>query len=623
VAAAQLLSKSRLRANLVRNVVRVAITMIGLVLGSALCFAADPVQQRSVLVLDQSSIGLPFNTALATTLRLTLNGQSAEPISFYMENLDANRFSGREYEDDILSFFRRKYRDRHIDAIVVVGSAALDFILRRGAEIWPGVPVTFAAIDETTVAQLTLPPNVTGVTMQLTLQDMVKAARIAVPNLKQIAIVGDPLERQTFYRHFIDEIPIVATQVHIIDLQNLPLTELKDPLGKLPDDTAVLYTGIYFDPHGVAYIPAELVTQLSAWANRPFVINVGSALGKGAVGGYIVRPEQLGQETARIVLRILNGESLSDIAIAKVPSPLIFEWPALQRFGISDSTLPPGSEVRFRPSTMWEQYSSEMVVIFAALLVQAALICWLIFEHRRRHRAEVSSRNSMAELAYMNRRAAAGELSASIAHEVNQPLSGITTRASAALRWLAAEPPTPNIDKARTSLTQIVEAGHRAGDVIASIRAMFRKEANERSAIDINNLILTMLAIVRVDLERNGVELQTQLDDRLPIVEGDKTQLQQVTLNLVMNAIEAMQSVHYRALKVKSEQSKPGLVHISIEDTGTGIDPSNLKQIFSPLFTTKERGMGMGLSICHSIIENHGGSDLGVTRRQQRLDFPI
>ena len=149
-----------------------------------------------------------------------------------MENLDANRFYGSGYEDDILSFFKRKYRDRHIDAIVVVGSAALDFILRRGAEVWPGVPVVFAAIDEATVARLTLPPNVTGVTMQLTLQDMVTAARIAVPNLKRIAIVGDPLERQTFYRHFIDEIPIVATQVQIIDLQNLPMAELKRRLGR-------------------------------------------------------------------------------------------------------------------------------------------------------------------------------------------------------------------------------------------------------------------------------------------------------------------------------------------------------------------------------------------------------
>jgi C4-dicarboxylate-specific signal transduction histidine kinase len=212
----------------------------------------------------------------------------------------------------------------------------------------------------------------------------------------------------------------------------------------------------------------------------------------------------------------------------------------------------------------------------------------------------------MTELTYMNRSAAAGQLSASIAHEVMQPLTGITTRASAALRWLRAE--TPNLEKAGAALEQIVSAGHRASDIITSVRAMFRKDTSERRLpVDINGIIRTVLAIVRIDLQKNDVELQTQLDERVPVVEGDNVQLQQVVLNLVMNAIEAMQSVRPRVLKVKSEQSNSEMVRVSIEDTGTGIDPSNHNRVFSPLFTTKERGMGMGLSICQSIIENHNG----------------
>ena len=157
----------------------------------------------------------------------------------------------------------------------------------------------------------------------------------------------------------------------------------------------------------------------------------------------------------------------------------------------------------------------------------------------------------MTELTYMNRRATAGELSASIAHEVNQPLSGITTSASAALRWLTAEP--PNIDRAKAALTHIREAGHRAADVITNIRAMFAKETNERSTVDINSLILSVLAILRHDLQKNGVEVQAHLDDQLPAVEGNKVQLQQVILNLMMNAIEAMHTTQPRVLKVRSE----------------------------------------------------------------------
>jgi signal transduction histidine kinase len=184
-------------------------------------------------------------------------------------------------------------------------------------------------------------------------------------------------------------------------------------------------------------------------------------------------------------------------------------------------------------------------------------------------------------------------------------LTGIVTRAGAALRWLRAE--TPNLEKAGAALEQIVAASLRAAEIVASVRAMFRKDTSERLPVDINGLIVTVLAIVRIDLQKNGVELQTQLDERVLVAEGDKVQLQQVVLNLVMNAIEAMQSVRPRVLKVKSEQSKPEMVHVSIEDTGTGIDPANLDRVFKPLFTTKATGMGMGLSICRSIIESHGG----------------
>jgi C4-dicarboxylate-specific signal transduction histidine kinase len=230
---------------------------------------------------------------------------------------------------------------------------------------------------------------------------------------------------------------------------------------------------------------------------------------------------------------------------------------------------------------------------------------WLIYEHRRRHQAEILVRNSMSELTHMNRIATAGELSASIAHEVNQPLTGIATRANAALRWLAAE--TPNIDSARAALTQIVTASHRASDIVTSIRGMFKKDSNERVSIDVNQLVASVLTILRFDLLKNRVEVHRDLDEQLPAVVGDKVQLQQVILNLVMNAIEAMHSVRPRILRVKSEQRKPNVVHVSIEDNGTGVDPANMDQLFKPLFTTKEHGMGVGLSICHSIIQRHDG----------------
>jgi C4-dicarboxylate-specific signal transduction histidine kinase len=218
---------------------------------------------------------------------------------------------------------------------------------------------------------------------------------------------------------------------------------------------------------------------------------------------------------------------------------------------------------------------------------------------------------TMAELTHMNRVATAGVLAASIAHEINQPLTGIVVSASAARRWLALS--EPSIEEARDALDQIERDGHRAGEIITSLRGMFKKETQARKPIDINKLIFTVLAIVRHELQTHGVDLRTQLDESLPALEGDRVQLQQVVLNLVMNAIEAMQSAAPRTLSIRSCLSKPNFVHVAIEDTGTGIDPSNHDHIFNPMFTTKERGMGIGLSVCQSIVKSHNGR-IWVTR---------
>jgi signal transduction histidine kinase len=211
---------------------------------------------------------------------------------------------------------------------------------------------------------------------------------------------------------------------------------------------------------------------------------------------------------------------------------------------------------------------------------------------------------TMAELTHMNRLATAGVLLASIAHEINQPLTGIVVQAGAARQWLASS--APGIEKARDALNQIESDGLRAGEIIRSLRGMFKKETQARNPIDINELIFTVLAIVHHELNKRGVELRTELNESLPALEGDRVQLQQVVLNLVMNAIEAM-PVAPRILNIRSCISKPDFVHVAVEDTGTGIDPSNHDHIFNPMFTTKERGMGIGLSICHSIIESHNG----------------
>jgi signal transduction histidine kinase len=197
-------------------------------------------------------------------------------------------------------------------------------------------------------------------------------------------------------------------------------------------------------------------------------------------------------------------------------------------------------------------------------------------------------------------------VSASIAHEVNQPLSAMVTHAAAGLRWL--DRATPDLDEAKAAFKRIAVDGHRAGAVIGSIRAIFKKDVRPRTSLDINELIGEALGLVRGELQMHRVSVQAEPNENLPWVKGDRVQLQQVLLNLITNAIESMAaSDGARVLGVSSEVQSSSSVMVSVKDTGTGVDPEDVDRIFNPLFTTKSHGMGMGLSICRSIIEAHEG----------------
>jgi signal transduction histidine kinase len=213
----------------------------------------------------------------------------------------------------------------------------------------------------------------------------------------------------------------------------------------------------------------------------------------------------------------------------------------------------------------------------------------------------------MTELAHMNRVATVGELSASIAHEIRQPLGAIVSQSGAALRWLGRG--IPDLEEARAALEKIVASGHRASRIVENLRAMFRKDANPHRRLDVNSILRDVIGLTHHEMQKNDVLLETVFSEKaVPQVLGDRAQLEQVFLNLIMNAIEAMEaSTSQRMLGLKTGMSKSRKVLITIADSGPGIDADKMEKIFDTFFTTKPGGMGMGLSICRSIVEAHGG----------------
>lgn len=225
-----------------------------------------------------------------------------------------------------------------------------------------------------------------------------------------------------------------------------------------------------------------------------------------------------------------------------------------------------------------------------------------------RQRAEDALRTAQAELARVTRVTTMGELTASIAHEVTQPLTGILTNGNACFHWLASTP--PNVEKARSTVERIIRDSNRASEIIRDIRTLAKKAEPHQEPVAMNDLIRRTLTLASGEIRRHEVELQTALADDLPSVMGDRVQLQQVLLNLILNALEAVSSIIDRArvLTVRSEwRVSSGTVAITVRDSGVGLDPDNADRLFDAFFTTKPQGLGLGLSICRSIISAHGG----------------
>ena len=572
------------------------------------CIAADGPQQRSILVLEEADFRSPFYSEIFAGIRAAAKQNGKEHTVIYGESLDLARFPGPDYEESLVGHLKTKYAHRPIDVIVSIGVASAKFLQKRKQDVWPAAPVVYGFVPDLPETRALFLPDTTAVFARVRPTHLLTAARAIVPDLSTVVLVGDAWRNPLVYGYWKQDFAAAMPGLEVIDLSDAVLREVRQRVASLPARSAILTSAMYSDGEGTYYSPAAALARIAESANSPIVITSDTFLGKSGVGGFLLLPEIIGRQAGEVAMRILDGEAPSSIAPfdgANVKS--IFDWRELKRWNVDEANLPAGSEIRFRELSFWQQYYWHSMIVASVVLVQALLISILLRERRLRFVAEVEARQRMSELAHMNRRATAGEMTASIAHELNQPLAAILINAETAQQML--KNPAPDLGEVRDILDHIRRDDQRAAEVIGRLRTFLKRDPTERRELDLNATVGEVFRFLSVQALTHDVELATESSSADIRVKGDKVQLQQAILNLVVNGMDAVAHLpdDRRRVVGRTSLAEGNLAVVSIADTGDGILADKATEIFKPFFTTKAQGMGIGLSIAHTIVEAHGG----------------
>jgi PAS domain S-box-containing protein len=694
--------------------------------------AAEP---KRVLMLHAFNYTFPATGLIADAARKRLLERS-KSIEIDAEFLDLARNTDAPHELRAAAFIRDKYGQHPPDLVMTLGSAALPFLVKHRDMLFPITPVVFTSISPQTYDALRPPPDVTGIVTQFDLAKTLSLAERLQPEAHRLVIVAGSgatdLRWQAVARQVVEE---HQRKFETTYLFGLPYSELAAKLSILSRDTIVIVLTVFADSEGKTFVPAQVAADLSALSAAPVYGPYDTYIGRGSVGGFVETFESVGIAAADLAIEVLEDKAASALPPRTNPGQHYrVDYQAMQRWGLKERDLPPGTTVMFKPPTIWDEYRGAALAAIFVVGLQAVFVSALLIQRRRKLNferlllaseermtfaaaatniglwhfdrdanklwatehcrmlfglkkdvpltreallatvhpddleiarrsmqrsvetekssssdvrivlpdnevrwirmrarsypedkgrsqqlggifvdvteqklAEAEAALQRQEIAHLMRVSVLGELSGSIAHEINQPLTAILSNAQAALHLLAQK--QPDLEEIRDALKDIVQEDNRAGEVIHRLRHLLKKGERKLESVNINDLVRSTTALLHSELIGREISIRLDLENRLFLTSGDSVQLQQVLLNLVMNGMDAMAStpVDRRHILISTRGMESGSVDVRVIDRGHGIRPLENGRLFEPFYTTKEHGLGLGLAICSTIIQAHGG----------------
>jgi len=578
-----------------------------LVIAPAVDAAAEP---RRVLLLHSFGRNFEPFISLPASFREEIVRRSPQPIELQEASIEILKPGDAVGESAFVRYLNTLFPNGGPDAIVTFGGPAANLLMHRRPELFPATPLLMTGVEQRRIQSDRVSSNEVIASFSLDIKRYIENILRVRPDTSKVSVVSgaSPFDKfwlsemQREFRPFFGRIAFDW-------LHNVPFEDVLKRAANLPPQSAIFFATLVVDASGIPYDQERALKRLNAVANAPIFGVADYHFGHGIIGGPMFSTLELGHRAAEIALRLLDGESPADLRVPALGADVnIYDGRELKRWNISENLLPQGSEVRFRQPTLLQEYKTQIAVGIAVLLLQAAMITWLLIESVKRHRAEAQSRRHLLEVIHLNRTAGAGVMSAAIAHEINQPLGAILANAEAG--QLLLDNPSPDMGQLKEILADIRQADQHAGAVILRLRQFLKKRSDiQTQEFDVNDALAATIQILSPEARRRGVTLTAHPANAKLRARADQIHIQQVMINIAINGMDAMRDCppERRSIVFRSGFSGQSEIQVTIADRGPGISPDKLANVFEAFYTTKEQGTGLGLSITRTIIETYGG----------------